>query len=101
AKYNNQMGNPVQTANGEVGIPASLADDYYRKSLEASLEIINSGVYSLYQNNPEPGANFQELFLSKADNPEVIFAKDFLSEKNKRHGFTYENIVRSVREDNL
>lgn len=101
AKYNNQLGNPIQTANGEVGIPASQADDYYRKSLEASLEIINSGVYSLYQNNPEPGANFQELFLSKTDNPEVIFAKDFLSEKNKRHGFSYENIVRSVREDNL
>lgn len=101
AKYNNQMGSPIQTPNGEVGIPASLADDYYRKSLEASLEIINSGVYSLYQNNPDPGANFQELFLSKSDNPEVIFAKDFLSDKNKRHGFTYENIVRSVREDNL
>lgn len=100
-KYNNQMGSPIQTPNGEVGIPASLADDYYRKSLEASLEIINSGVYSLYQNNPDPGANFQELFLSKSDNPEVIFAKDFLSDKNKRHGFTYENIVRSVREDNL
>lgn len=100
-KYNNQMGSPIQTPNGEVGIPASLADDYYRQSLEASLEIINSGVYSLYQNNPDPGANFQELFLSKSDNPEVIFAKDFLSDKNKRHGFTYENIVRSVREDNL
>lgn len=101
AKYNNQMGSPIQTPNGEVGISASLADDYYRKSLEASLEIINSGVYSLYQNNPDPGANFQELFLSKSDNPEIIFAKDFLADKNKRHGFTYENIVRSVREDNL
>src|SRR5690606_40447436 len=73
----------------------------YLKSMETSLEIINSYVYSLYQNNPEHCANFQELFLSKTDNPELIFAKNFLSEKNKRHSFTYENIVRSVREDNL
>src|SRR5690606_24782193 len=101
AKYNNLMGSPITTPGGEVGIPASMATGYYTKSLEASNEIINSGVYALYNVNPNLGENFQEAIISKTDNSEVIFVKDFLSAKNKRHGFAYENIARSIREDNL
>jgi len=101
AKYNNLMGSPITTPGGEVGIPASMATSYYTKSLEASNEIINSGVYALYNVNPNLGENFQEAIISKTDNSEVIFVKDFLSAKNKRHGFAYENIARSIREDNL
>ena len=101
AKYNNLLPSPITTSGGEVGIPASKAADYYAKSLAASKEIINSGVYSLYNNNPDKGANFYEAVASKTNNAEVILAQDFLASGNKRVGFTYDNIARSVREDNL
>lgn len=101
AKYNNLMGVPITTPGGEVGIPADRADGYYRQSLEASAEIIASGAYSLYMSNPHRGENFYEAIVQKSGNPEVIFAWDFLTSKDKRHGFSYDNIPRSVREDNL
>src|SRR5690606_33684299 len=69
--------------------------------LAASEEIINDGGYQLIKSNPSLGENFQQIFINKSGNTEVIFAKDFLSAKNKRHGFAYENIARSIREDNL
>ncbi len=101
AKYNNLMPVPITTAGGEVGIPASMATAYYQKSLEASKEIIESGWYSLYKDNPDPGENFFNMLMVKASNPEIIFAKDFLASKDKRHAFAYDNIARDVREDNL
>src|SRR5687767_12099569 len=52
AKYNNAPGfTKVATAGGEVGIPAARSQEYYQKSLAASNEIINSGVYELYKGN--------------------------------------------------
>jgi hypothetical protein len=101
AKYNNQMGAPISLPGGEVGIPAGRAEAYYNESLEASLEIINQGNYALYNNNPDLGENFYEALVTKNNNSEVIWGQDFLSSADKRHGFTYENIARSVREDNL
>jgi starch-binding outer membrane protein, SusD/RagB family len=101
AKYNSQMASPITTPGGEVGIPASRATEYYTKSLEASLDIINNSPFSLYKNNANPGENFYEAITKKLNNKEVIFARDFLSAKNKRHAFSYDNIVRSIREDNL
>ncbi|MEK6478624.1 RagB/SusD family nutrient uptake outer membrane protein [Catalinimonas sp. 4WD22] len=101
AKYNNQMPVPINTPGGEVGIPASRADEYYTESLEASRIIINEGPYALYQNNPDLGANFYEAVTSKTNNTEVIWVQDFLLSADKRHLFAYENIVRSIREDNL
>jgi hypothetical protein len=101
AKYNNLMGVPIATSNGEVGIPASRADEYYRQSLAASAEIINSGEYSLHNSNPHLGENFYEAVVRKTGNSEVLFAWDFLTSKDKRHGFAYDNIPRSIREDNL
>jgi hypothetical protein len=101
AKYNNLMSSPITTPGGEVGIPASRATEYYQKSLEASKEIIESGVYSLYKGNTSNlGENFYQAITSKTANPEVIFVKDFLSPK-KRHAFSYDNIARGIREDNL
>ncbi|GAA4416233.1 RagB/SusD family nutrient uptake outer membrane protein [Nibrella viscosa] len=101
AKYNNLLGAPITTPGGEVGIPAARAKDYYTKSLEASREIINTGGYSLYRSNPNLGENFYEALTKKVNNPEVILAKDFLTAKDKRHSFSYDNIARNVREDNL
>lgn len=101
AKYNNQMGDPIATKGGEVGIPASKAEEYYRESLNASLEIIRSGKYELYRNNPHLGENFYEIFDKKTNNPEVIWVKDYLKTADKRHWFAYDNIARGLREDNL
>ncbi len=100
AKYNNLMPAPISTAGGEVGIPAGMANDYYTKALEASKEIINSGLYTLYRTNPSPGENFYEAITKKSGNREAIFVKDYLSPQ-KRHWFSYDNIVRGIREDNL
>lgn len=98
AKYNNLMANPIVTEGGEVGIPAAMTEEYYTKSLQASNEIINSGNYSLHQLNDDRGENFYELFMDKGS-PEVIFAKDYQTGL-KTHGFTFQNIARSLTEDN-
>lgn len=98
AKYNNLMDSPITLPGEEVGIPADMADGYYQKSLAASQEIINSGSYGLYNENPDRAANFYEMLMSKSSN-EIIFAEDFVSSL-KVHGFTYENIAKSLTEDN-
>jgi len=100
AKYNALLTPNVVTSGGEVGIPASMATGYFQKALEAAQEVL-SGPYSLYNSNPNLGENFYEAIVKKTNNPEVIFARDFLSSKAKKHFFTYENIARGVREDNL
>lgn len=101
AKYNNLRPNPITTPGGEVGIPASMAQGYYQKALLAAEEVINSGVYALKKDSTNPGLAFYQATTVKAGNKEVIFVKDYLTAKDKRHSFTYDNIVRGVREDNL
>lgn len=97
AKYNNLMGEPIATPGGEVGIPASMADEYYRKSLAASKAIL-TGSYQLFNENPDKGANFYDMLNKKTGN-EVIFAKDY-AVGLKVHRFAYDNIVKSLTEDN-
>ncbi|MNK33279.1 SusD family protein [compost metagenome] len=97
AKYNSLMAAPITTTGGEVGIPASMANDYYNKSLTASKEVI-AGPYALYNTNPDKGANFYDM-LNKKPVSEVIFAKDFAL-GTKVHRFTYDNIIKSMTEDN-
>jgi len=98
AKYNNLMASPIATTGGEVGIPSGLADDYYKKSLKASKEIIGNTNYGLYNENPDKGANFYDM-LNMKGNSEVIFAKDYKFSL-KVHRFAYDNIVKSLTEDN-
>jgi hypothetical protein len=100
AKYNALLTPNVVTAGAEVGIPANRAAEYFQKSLDASKEVL-AGPYSLYKNNPNLGENFYEAVVKKTNNPEVIFVRDFLTSKAKKHYFTYDNIVRGLREDNL
>jgi hypothetical protein len=100
ARYNARMAQPIQTEGGEVGIPVDLADDYYAKSLSASQEIINSGRYQLYRVKAHLGENFYDALTSKINNSEVIWARDFSVPGGKLHNFTYNNIPRSLREDN-
>ena len=101
AKYNNLMASPITTPGGEVGIPAARANDYYTKSLAASRGDHQQRQLSLYKTNPNLGETFYEAITKKSANQEVILAQDFLVSKDKRHGFTYDNIARNVREDNL
>ncbi|WP_437920387.1 RagB/SusD family nutrient uptake outer membrane protein [Sphingobacterium sp. LRF_L2] len=98
AKYNNLLGSPIQTTGGEVGIPGTMANDYYTKSLNASKALISNGAYGLYNGNTDKGANFYDM-LNKKNSDEVIFAKDFQTGV-KVHRFAYDNIVKSLTEDN-
>ncbi|MEM6842238.1 MAG: RagB/SusD family nutrient uptake outer membrane protein [Bacteroidota bacterium] len=100
AKYNNLMGSPLQTANGEIGIPTSAAEGYYQQALAAAEEILQQGSYQLYQVQDDLGENFYEALTSKQSNSEVIFARDYVRPESV-HIFTYLNIPRPIREDNL
>ena len=79
---------------GEVGIPASRADEYYSKSLEASRAIIDSGAYSLLQGS-NPGVAFNDIFVTKGHS-EMILAKDFRVAQGKKHFFTMQVYPKSV-----
>jgi hypothetical protein len=98
AKYNRPT---LTKPSGVVGIPASMAQGYYQKALDAAEEVISSGAYTLKTNSSNPGLAFYQATTVKSGNKEVIFVKDYLTSKDKRHSFTYDNIVRGVREDNL
>ncbi|WP_231491364.1 RagB/SusD family nutrient uptake outer membrane protein [Pedobacter sp. Leaf170] len=89
----------VSLAGGEVGIPATMAQAYYKKSLDAAKEIIADGKYTLYNKNPNLSENFASLFTDKGNNTEMIFVKDFKLKTNKAHGFTIENQPRSSAEE--
>ncbi|MDZ7691142.1 MAG: RagB/SusD family nutrient uptake outer membrane protein [Balneolaceae bacterium] len=98
AKYNSQMADPIETAGGEVGIPASRADDYFQQAFDAAEEIINQGPYSLYeQNTDDLGANFYEAITNENNNSEVIWAEDYVR-PSRTHSFAYLNVARAARE---
>ncbi|MDZ7691158.1 MAG: RagB/SusD family nutrient uptake outer membrane protein [Balneolaceae bacterium] len=85
--------------NGEVGIPEGRAEGYYQSALDAATELIESGRYSLYKRNPNDlSANFTDLFRDKQDNPEVIWAKDYLLQ-SETHQFTVNSQPKSLTEE--
>ncbi|RAI94773.1 RagB/SusD family nutrient uptake outer membrane protein [Algoriphagus yeomjeoni] len=94
-----QLTPEVSLPGGEVGIPSSMADGYYTKALKASEEVMALGTYELYDQDPDKSENYSNIFLNKNSNNEIIMAKDFLVQ-GRTHGFTIENIPRSLREEN-
>ncbi|QPH40907.1 RagB/SusD family nutrient uptake outer membrane protein [Pedobacter endophyticus] len=98
AKYNSLMTDPIVLPGAEVGIPASRAQEYYQKSLDAAKEIIDSKQFVLYNENPDKAQNFYDLFTKKANNREVIWAQDYTLD-GKYHDYTVESIPRSLREN--
>lgn len=100
AKYNNLLPAPITTPGKEVGLPAARSAGYYQASLNAAKEIIISGIYSLYNKNPNLGDNFYEMIVKKAGNPEMIMTTDFLI-PTRKHNWSYHEICRTMREDNL
>ncbi len=94
AKFNAELN--ISLPGGEVGIPASRADEFFQKSLEASQEIL-AGPYSLYNSNPDKGQNFYEAIANKSGNPEAIFVRDYNVGVGLSHLFTLQAIPRSQR----
>ena len=71
--------------NGLLGFPSSEASKYYIESLNASREIIQSGIFSLYRKFNDPVENFVNLFIDETDNPEIIFSEKYDYESGKSH----------------
>ncbi len=74
--------------DGLLGIPASQANDYYQKSYDAAMAIINSGKHPLYEGNTDPVANYGEIFI-KDRNSEIIFAVVYNLKLLKTHSWNY------------
>lgn len=91
----------VSLPGEEVGIPASKANDYYTKALNAAKEIISgsAGNYSLYNKKPDLSENFASIFYDKSNNPESIFIEDFKLKSGKVHYFTGANQPRYGAEE--
>lgn len=99
ARHNSEMPGPISLPGNIVGIPGSMAADYYQKSLDASREIINSGAYSLYRASTDVGQNFYEALTVKAGNPEVIWAKDFSASGGRSHLWTLSIVPPTLQID--
>lgn len=74
--------------DGLLGIPAGEASSYYQKAYDASMEIINNGPHTLYRENSDPVANYNELFI-KDGNSEIIFAEVYDINLLKVHSWGY------------
>lgn len=59
--------------NGIVGIDATKSAAYYQKAYDAAKTIKESNNFSLYNRSSDKAANFRNLFLDEAANPEAIF----------------------------
>ena len=71
--------------DGLLGFPSEEAQLYYKKSLDASREIIQSGVFALYNEEPDPVENFNNLFIDENGNSEIIFSEKYDYEAGKSH----------------
>ena len=71
--------------NGLLGFPYNEASAYYLESLNASREIIQSGVFSLYKKFTDPVENFGNLFTDEVDNSEIILSEKYDYESGKSH----------------
>lgn len=84
--------------NGLVGISSEKAESYFKSSLAASEEIINSGKFELYEKEADKAANFQQLFLDETMHEEAIYVKAY-SAPDKAHSFDYYNAAPSFKID--
>ncbi len=77
AKYNNLVTPDLKTPGGEVGIPAEMAEKFYKIAYAAADTIIKYGPYKLYNKEADKAHNFYMAVASKSDNPEVMWARDY------------------------
>lgn len=101
AKYTPQRSDlSLSLPGGETGIPQSKANHFYGQAVDAAKELRAMNVYALYKSTSwatDKAGSYTEIFLKKnANNPEVIFVKDF-DGTNKKNTFTEQTIARSLR----
>lgn len=79
AKYTQYVnyGGEAAFEQGLVGISPDKANEFFQYSYNASKELIESGVYTLYKSNPDLAANFHDLFLDSSSK-ETIFFKNYI-----------------------
>lgn len=74
---------------GVVGIPADQTQSYYQKSYNASEAIMNSELFSLYNESSDKVENYSNLFLTDGLlNTETIFAEVF-EQQIRGHNMDY------------
>lgn len=98
AKYNNLLESPIETAGGEVGIPASKAQGYYQIAYNTAKQIIDESPYMLQDQLDDKARNFYETTSVKDNNLEVMWTTDY-KYPGVTTQFTTRNIPRSIRED--
>ncbi|MEO8583411.1 MAG: RagB/SusD family nutrient uptake outer membrane protein, partial [Flavitalea sp.] len=98
AKYGS-LSPEVSLPGGEVGIPVSMATNYYSVALVAAKEIIEgqAGGYTLYNLLINPSDNFANLFLDR-NSLETIYMEDFIGD-GESHQFTVNNQPYSLAEE--
>lgn len=62
--------------DGLVGVPAGRAPEFYQKAADAAAQVINSGVYTLYNAEADKAKNYQGIFVSEGNN-EILFAREY------------------------
>lgn len=78
--------------DGLLGIPSQEAEDYWQASYDASMEIIESLDFELFNEYEDPIVNYRQLFVTEiASNSEAIFGELFDGE-GKAHEFTYQSL---------
>ncbi len=81
-----------------VGIPKSKATEYLQACIDAYQELKSIGRYSLLQGTGGSlGENFNNVFATKTNNPELILIRDYDGSTDFPNSFTQWNIPRSMR----
>ena len=98
AKHNSEMAQPIATAGGEVGIPASRAEGYYQTALAAARDVIEHSPYSLQDTKENKGENFYNAVCIKDNNTEVMWSRDYES-PTSTVSFSNANIPSQFKDD--
>mgnify|MGYP002468097568 CR=1 FL=1 len=84
--------------SGAVGISKNKATEYLQSCIDAYLELKEIGRYSLLKGTGSSlGENFNNVFVSKTNNPELILIRDYDGSTDFPNNFTVWNIPRSQR----
>jgi hypothetical protein len=89
----------TEQLNGIVGISSSEATRFFQASYDASQELINLGIYTLYNKNTDDlSQNYCDMFLNgNGDNGEYIFQKQYNVAGGKGHDWDKRNAPFSFR----
>jgi hypothetical protein len=87
AKYNTINKAGKSTGKRILGIPSTEAVRYYKLAYNAAVTVEASGLYQLYNADPDKAVNFYKLFFDvSAGNKESMFVKEY-NAANTAHSF--------------